>query len=300
MASLTSRHRILLDGIAYSVLLNSPPPGIPQKGETILLIHALMSNSHMYDHTVSTLTQAGYTTIRVDLVGHGETPPPPENGGEGVRLHLDDVKNHMHRIVEEALGMGKGQKLKAVIGCSVGGLLALRYAMLFPEGVEKVVAVTTPGMAAQKAGNELWARRVEQFRADVRDGTQELAEGTVRRWFPARSTLDTDGKDEDEDEAVRREALEQVKTCTFEGYRIMADAIRDYDYEEDVRGIQTNRVDVLVVAGSEDVSVPPKVLKDLAAEIPGARYVCMEGAGHLPPMHRAEEFEEIVVPFLGG
>lgn len=196
--------------------------------------------------------------------------------------------------------MGKGQKLKAVIGCSVGGLLALRYAMLFPEGVEKVVAVTTPGMAAQKAGNELWARRVEQFRADVRDGTQELAEGTVRRWFPARSTLDTDGKDEDEDEAVRREALEQVKTCTFEGYRIMADAIRDYDYEEDVRGIQTNRVDVLVVAGSEDVSVPPKVLKDLAAEIPGARYVCMEGAGHLPPMHRAEEFEEIVVPFLGG
>lgn len=169
--------------------------------------------------------------------------------------------------------------------------------MLFPEGVEKVVAVTTPGVAVQEAGREMWARRVEQFRAEVCDGTEELAEGTVRRWFPARSTLGTDGKDEDEDEAVRRVALEQVKTCTFEGYRIMADAIRDYDYEEDVRGIQ---MDVLVVAGSEDISVPPKLLKELAAEIPGARYVCVEGAAHLPPMHKAEEFEEIVVPFLGG
>lgn len=297
MASPTTQHQILLDGISYSILLNSPPPGVPRKeGETILLVHALMSNSHMYDHTVSTLTHAGYTTIRFDLVGHGDTPAPDNINLGDHRIHLDDITKHMHRLVEEISGK-RGQKLKAVIGCSVGGLLALRYGMLFPDAVEKVVAVTTPGMVSQEPGNEVWARRVEQFRADVRDGKEELAEATVRRWFPACSS-DSYGKEGDD--AVKRVALAQVKRSTFEGYRIMADAIRDYDYEEDVRGIQKDRVDVLVVAGSEDISIPPKLLKDLAAEIPGARYVCMEGAGHLPPMHRAEEFEEIVLPFLGG
>jgi pimeloyl-ACP methyl ester carboxylesterase len=57
----------------------------------------------------------------------------------------------------------------------------------------------------------------------------------------------------------------------------------------------------VVVAGGRDGAVDVEVLRDLAAGIhapKGARFVLMEDAGHIPPMHRAEEFEALVLAAL--
>jgi 3-oxoadipate enol-lactonase len=56
----------------------------------------------------------------------------------------------------------------------------------------------------------------------------------------------------------------------------------------------------MVLVGENDEAVgPPEVLRGVAEGIQGSEYVVLKDAGHLPPMHKAEEFERIVLDFLG-
>ena len=195
----------------------------------------------------------------------------------------------MHTLVTKLVNQ---TLLKAVIGCSIGGVLALRYAMLYPSEVETAISLCAPGIKSLEKSKPLWTQRIQQFETDEREGTDTLCRATVERWLPG---------DEPHDEAVRAEALEHVKTCSLEGYRVLADAIRGYDYSDQLGRLEG--VKCVVVAGGRDGAVDAEVLRDVAKRIHaprGARFVLMEDAGHIPPMHRAEEFEALVLATLEG
>lgn len=276
-----SERHVELDGVSYYTLLEQPS-GNPQDAPIVLLCHALMSNLHMYDDTVKALNNAGYTTLRFDHIGHNKTPAPQD---EQASFHTDDITRHMHALVEHITGQSK---VRAVIGCSIGGVLALRYAMLYPHDVAQVISIAAPGITSPEAAKQLWSQRIAQFEHDQRTGSDELCHATVNRWFPGKRAADDD---------VRAESLKHVRTCSLRGYRILADAIRNYDYAEEVRAI--SGVGCLIVAGGEDSAVSPGLLKDLSSKVSGARFVKMEGAGHLPPMHQVREFNEMMLSFLG-
>ena len=200
--------------------------------------------------------------------------------------HMDDITRHMHQLVKDRTGQ---THLKAVIGCSIGGVLALRYAMMFPKDVDIVIAVASPGVKAPEDKKTLWSQRIKLFEQDQENGEDQLARATVARWFPG---------DTPEDEAVRAESLKHVKTCSLTGYRLLADTIRSYDYSDDVARYPT-KVRTLIGGGTEDGAIDLGGLEDLAGKISGARFVKMEGAGHLPPMHKVEDFNNLMLPFLG-
>jgi 3-oxoadipate enol-lactonase len=54
----------------------------------------------------------------------------------------------------------------------------------------------------------------------------------------------------------------------------------------------------LVVVGSEDLDDIKSIAEKLAAGIPGARLVTIEGAGHLPSLERPAELNELLLDFL--
>lgn len=270
---------INIDGVAYHAILEGP-----KDRPVVLLIHALMSNNQMWDSTVLALNKANYRTLRFDHIGHNLTPPPTDITRS---YSTEDITHHMHAIVEQVTGQSK---LKAVIGCSIGGVLALRYAMLYPNEVEVAISLCAPGIKSLDAVKPLWAQRIEQFEADVREGNDSLCRATVERWLPG---------DELHDEAVRKEALNHVKTSSLKGYIALADAIRGYDYSGELGRLEG--VECVIIAGGRDKAVDAELLKDVAAKIhspKGARFVLMEDAGHIPPMHRAEEFEKLVLDVL--
>lgn len=279
MAASTERH-VQLDGINYYTLLEGSGNS-DKDAPIVLLVHALMSNLHMYDATVKALHQHGYRTLRYDHVGHNKTLPPPE----GVSLHIDDITRHAHALVEAVTGQSH---VKAVIGCSIGGTIAWRYAMLFPKDVDRIIALASPGIKSPEVAHKLWSQRIEMFEEDLRNGTDKLYHQTVDRWFP-------NGRPEDD--VVRRECLQHVKTCDIRGYKILADAIRSYDYEAEVAEI--GKVKTLVVAGEEDQAGRADVLEEVSKQIPGAEFVVMKRTGHLPPMHKPEEFNQLMLRFLG-
>ena len=268
-----------IDSITYNYLLEGPPDR-----PIILLIHALMSNLHMWDSTVLALHKANYQTLRFDHIGHNLTPPP---NGPSQPYTTETMTRHMYALVSQTTNQSR---LKAVIGCSIGGVLALRYAMLHPSEVDIAISLCAPGIKSLEKAKPLWTQRIQQFEADEREGTDTLCRATVDRWLPG---------DEPHDEAVRAEALKHVKTCTLEGYKVLADAIRGYDYSDQLGRL--DGVKCVVIAGGRDGAVDVELLKDVAARIhapEGARFVLMEDAGHIPPMHRAGEFEALVLTTL--
>ncbi|KAF7192855.1 3-oxoadipate enol-lactonase 2 [Pseudocercospora fuligena] len=271
-----------LDGIKYYTLLEGSGP---REEPPVLLCHALMSNLHMYDDTVKALNGAGYNTIRFDHIGHNKTPPPED---EDVRYHMDDITRHMHAIVEAVTGQ---PEIKAVIGCSIGGVLALRYGMLYPNEVDQIISVAAPGIATPekaKGPEGLWAKRIEQFEEDARTGEDELCQQTVQRWFPG---------DKLQDRAARERALPMNKTVTLQGYKILADAIRGYDYTSEVSRIPKSRA--FIICGSEDPAADAKQLEEIASKVGGV-WLEMPGAGHLPMLHYPKEFNGYALKHLGG
>ena len=286
-----AENNIEVEGINYFTLFE-PPDSQDANAPCVLLVHALMSNLHMYDATVKVLHEAGYSTLRYDHVGHHNTPPPPSRTtterrmsvGGSLAYHMDDLTRHMHQLVKERTGQ---THLKAVVGCSIGGVLALRYAMMFPKDVDAVISVAAPGITAPEDKKPLWSQRIKQFEEDQSKGEDTLCHATVQRWFPGGA----------EDDAVREEALMHVKTCTIDGYKLLADTIRNFDYAEDLGKIQ--KVKCLVSGGTEDGAISLSALEDVASKIKGAGYVKLEGAGHLPPMQMPEKFNGVMLNFLG-
>lgn len=271
-----------VEGVNYYTLLEEPTNGA-EGGPTILLIHALMSNLHMWDATVKALNEAGCRTLRYDHVGHRNTPPAHDPERD---YHMDDITRHAHQLVKERTGESK---VKAVIGCSIGGIIAFRYAQLFPEDVNQIISIASPGIKAPPAAAELWTQRIQQFEEDQKNGGDKLCQLTVARWFPG---------ERPEDDAVREEALKHVKTCSIQGYKLLADTIRDYDYSASVKEIGKMRC--LVVAGAEDMAGRADVLEEVAGTIPEAEFVSMKETGHLPPMQKPEQFNDLMLGFLGS
>ena len=55
---------------------------------------------------------------------------------------------------------------------------------------------------------------------------------------------------------------------------------------------------MLCLAGEHDRNAPPAMMERMAAKIPGARYVCLAGVGHLPNVEAPELFDQAVLEFL--
>jgi pimeloyl-ACP methyl ester carboxylesterase len=251
----------------------------PKDRPLIILCHALMANHHMWDHTVPALHSAGFSTLRYDHVGHNKTTFATPEAIER-EYHFDDFTRHIHTILER---VSPGKHPFAIIGCSIGGVLALRYAQMYPGQLKKVISCDAPGLSSLPAGKPLWKERMAQFKAE---GVENLAKATVQRWMPDPCP-----------DGVREAMLEQTLACTYEGYKAYANAVTNYDYDSGLAEIKTEQV--MVLAGQNDTAIGPReILVRVAEQIAGAKYFLMEDVGHIPPFHDPGAFNKVMLDFL--
>ncbi|KAJ5602031.1 hypothetical protein N7510_011565 [Penicillium lagena] len=267
---------ITLDSINYYVLHEGA-----KDRPLVILCHALMANHHMWDSTVGDLHKAGFSTLRFDHIGHNKTTFSTSEAATR-EYHFDDVVRHIHELVQR---VAPGQAPFGFVGCSVGGVLAIRYAQMYPGTLNKVMSCDAPGLTSLEVAKPLWKARISQFQ---NEGVENLAKATVERWFPEPCR-----------EEVRSGMLEQTRACTFEGYRACAIAVMNYDYFAELKRIEKEQV--LVLAGANDTAIGPReILVNVANAIPGAKYILMENVGHIPPYHDSSGFNKIMLEFLGS
>ena len=97
------------------------------KGErTLVLIHGLLMNRHMYDRLGPAMAAQGHRVVTVDLLGHGDSDHPPEMVNYGMPFFAQEVVGLLdHLEIEEAV----------IGGTSLGANTTLTIARDFPERV---------------------------------------------------------------------------------------------------------------------------------------------------------------------
>jgi pimeloyl-ACP methyl ester carboxylesterase len=96
------------------------------KGETILCVHGLSSNSRIWDAVAERLTDR-FHVIAIDLRGRGDSQKP--ESGYHISQHVEDVKGILdHFGIAKAIYMG--HSLGAIIGCAFAAAYPTRLSQL--------------------------------------------------------------------------------------------------------------------------------------------------------------------------
>ncbi|MEL6316918.1 MAG: 3-oxoadipate enol-lactonase [Pseudomonadota bacterium] len=243
----------------------------PRDAPAVVFANSLGTDLRVWDPLLAAAPELAGTlrVIRWDKPGHGLSNAGAPNAISGYSAAMERLLDHLQ--VARA----------AVVGLSVGGQIALDFARRAPERVTRAVFSNT----AQKIGTpELWAERIETARAR---GTAALAPAVLERWFSASWRAARPA------EAALWRAM--VERTPGESYAAVCEALRDSDLTEAARGL---RAPALCVAGTEDGSTPPEVVRALAELIPGAGFEVLEGVGHIPCVEAPEALAARIAPFL--
>ena len=103
------------------------------KGQPIVLLHG-MAGSLRYWEAYLPLLSKTHKVIAIDLLGYGKSPQ--SKGGYTPQEHAQAIRDTL-----QSLGV---QESATVVGHSMGSLLALKYAVLYPEEVSKLVLLNMP------------------------------------------------------------------------------------------------------------------------------------------------------------
>jgi 3-oxoadipate enol-lactonase len=207
-----------------------------------------------------------FRVVLYDKRGHGlsDAPPAPYTMDD----HTDDLLALLdHLKIESA----------ALVGLSVGGMIAQRAAIRAPERVKALVLCCT---AAKIGTPELWAERIS---AVEKNGIEPIVENVLQRWFTP--NFHATRKD---DVAGWRNMLVRIPT---HGYAGTCAAIRDADLTADAGSITAP---TLCVAGDQDGSTPADVVRHTAGLISGARFELIEGCGHIPCIEQPKILTQLI------
>jgi alpha-beta hydrolase superfamily lysophospholipase len=118
-----------------------PPSSEPER--IVVLSHGYGEHIGRYDHVATALVERGAVVVGPDHVGHGES--------EGERVLIDDfegVVDDLHTVVERTREQHPGLPV-VLIGHSMGGLVAARYAQRYGDGLAGLVlSAPSIGLAA--------------------------------------------------------------------------------------------------------------------------------------------------------
>ena len=238
-------------------------------GPAIVFANSLGTDLRLWDKIVPRLPR-GLRIIRYDKRGHGlsDCPRPPY----GMGALVGDAERLLDHL---------GVRDSLFVGLSIGGMIAQGLAVKRPDLIRAVV-ISNSG--AKIGTQQMWDDRIATVRAE---GIEALADGIIERWFakPFRAT--------DEFHAWRNMLVRQPA----DGYAGCGAAIAGSDFYTPTAGL---RIPALGIAGSEDGSTPPDLVRETIDLIPGSRFELIRGAGHLPCVEKPEEYAGILTRFIEG
>jgi 3-oxoadipate enol-lactonase len=244
---------------------------------TVLLLHAGIADSRMWRPQVEVLEASGYRVIAPDLRGFEDR-------------RLDSAPFSHLRDAEESLD-GPG----AVVGCSLGGRVALELALHRPDLVERLVLIAPglPGWSWSQATRAGWAAEEAAFDAGDFD---TAAEASVRMW------VDGANRSPDEVDAEFRAAVTAMVLRSYEMQQGAweAGAEEEHVLDPPIGGrLDEIRCPTLVLVGEKDVADMQAIAAHVADSIEEAQLVAIKDTSHLPSLERPDDVNALLLPFLG-
>ena len=239
----------------------------PRDAPAVVFANSLGTDFRLWDGIMPHLP-AGLRVIRYDKRGHGLSTCPPGPYTMGALIH------DAERLLE-ALGV----RDCVFVGLSIGGMIAQGLAA---KRLDLVRAVVLSNTAPKIGTREMWQDRIAMVETE---GLAAMSDTIMTRWFSKAFR----------DSPAVSPWKRMVETTPADGYAGCSAAIAGSDFYASTAKL---RLPALVIAGSEDGSTPPDLVKELADLIPGARFALIRGAGHLPCVEKPEDFAGHLNAFL--
>ncbi|MEI2685918.1 MAG: 3-oxoadipate enol-lactonase [Cypionkella sp.] len=239
----------------------------PANGPVLVLLHALGTNLSLFDPLLPLLPK-GLRLLRLDLRGHGLSDAPSAPYAMGALIR--DIERAMdHFALSDAV----------VLGVSLGGMVAQGLAV---KRLDLVRALVLSNTAAKIGSAEMWQTRIAEVRAT---GLADYAPGAMERMF---------GRNWQAVPGMPR-IREMLTTTNPEGWIGCAHALAGTDFYTTTA---TLTLPTLMIAGANDGTTPPDLVRETANLIRGHRFALMRAAGHLPFVEKPAEYAALLNQFL--
>ena len=235
-------------------------------GVPVILIHALSMDCHMWQEVFPVLAGAG-RVISYDLRGHGIARAAP------LTKSLWHLAEDLLELID-ILGLDKVD----IYGASYGGAVAQYFTLSYPERVQSLAVI-----ASSSTGHKLLATRAT--RAEEH-GVESLLGESITRWFLPETIA--------RDEWMVRYARACHRRARVEDWAGAWRAMASLDCADRLSEIQ---VPVLVLAGTQDLSATPAIMKPTAEGCKYGEYRELNPGTHMMVMEQAAAASEELLAF---
>lgn len=250
-------------------------------GKPLVLLHGFTGSAANWRPHISRFSRR-FRTMAIDLLGHGASASPQDAARYSMAQCVEDVNGILTALQVEAA---------AVLGYSLGGRVALSFAVSHPERVSHLLVVSgSPGLASTEeratrvASDEALASQIE------RDGLEAF----VDYWeniplFASQKSLPAGVR-----AALRHQRLQNNVLGLANSLRGLGAGAQPSLWER----LPEVTAPTLLLAGELDTKFV-NIAQHMAARLPNARLEIVPGAGHAVQMERPELFQALVLNFLG-
>lgn len=240
---------------------------IQGQGPDLVLLHGWALHGGIFDALLAELT-AEYRVHAIDLPGHGRSELPSA---------LSQSKDWLAALAPRVPSGA------AVLGWSLGGLLAVQLAARVPLRALALISTTPKFVAAADwphgMATEVFAQFTQRLQQDFSGTVQDFLRLQVRGDLQAGHTLDE----------LQQQLLQYPPKPP--ALSIGLDILRDSDVRTALPALQ---LPTLIVAGEHDRITHPNASRYLAANLSQAHLRIIKRAGHAPFIsHRAEFLSEL-------
>ncbi len=243
-------------------------------GHPLVLIHGFTLNTQMWEDQFAVFAQH-YQTIRYDMRGYGRSALPMEEPFTAV----DDL-----RALLDTLGVSR----TFVLGLSLGGSVAIDFALAYPDRTSALVLVD-PALRGW-SWSEAFSQSMRELGIVAHTQGVEMAR---QRWLAHPFFLPARERPE------LAERLAQI-VASYSGWSwLHASHERDADLPE-VRPLERISAPTLLIMGERDIEEFQAIASHISCSIPHLTKLVLPGVGHMANMEAPEAFNEAVLRFLGS
>jgi len=241
--------------------------------ELIVFIHGVGADRTSWKYQPSFFVEHGYSVATLDMRGSGDSDARDANGMV-VPITLEEFARDVEAVIAE-LGYQKAHW----VGNSMGGVIILQAISLGLTTLDKIALCNT--FAYHPAQKEILPRASTALRM------KSLAE-FARERIPLVYKPDID-------KVTLEEGIQAMSRKDPEAYLASWRAT----WSPDFRGLLASITNpTLIISGTLDQITPTALSNELAAGIPNAKHVTIDGAGHLAHADQPEAFNRALLDFL--
>jgi 3-oxoadipate enol-lactonase len=239
------------------------------EGFPVVLIHPGLWDCRIWEEQFETFAEH-HDVVRYDVRGYGRSDEP--------RAPYSDVRDLA--LLLEALGIERC----ALVGCSMGGQLAIDFALEHPGVADAIVPISSglSGYRWEDPGLDLLFAEVQS--AVLAGDLERAMDVELAVWVPLDSGLETNSR-------IRQIAMENTRV--FRVPETLAE-----ERPPAVPRLGELQAATLVIVGERDVEEIHRIADLLVGEIPGAHLRVIHEADHLVNVRQPEVFNRVVLDFL--